>query len=127
VVRGRVALIGDASGSVDAITGEGLCVSFQQAISLADALETGNLTSYQLEHRRLLRRPEFMSRLMLSMDQFGWLRERALAALSAKPSVFSALLASHVGALSPAESLFKGILPLGWRMLVEPPAGNVLQ
>lgn len=127
VIRGRVALIGDASGSVDAITGEGLCVSFQQAISLANALETGNLASYQLEHRRLLRRPEFMSRLMLSLDQFGWLRERALAALSAKPSVFSTLLAAHVGAISPAESLFKGILPLGWRMLVEPQARTVLQ
>jgi flavin-dependent dehydrogenase len=127
VIRGRVALIGDASGSVDAITGEGLCVSFQQAISLANALETGNLASYQLDHRRLLRRPEFMSRLMLSLDRFGWLREHALAALSAKPSVFSTLLAAHVGALSPAESLFKGILPLGWRMLVEPPTGNVLE
>jgi menaquinone-9 beta-reductase len=127
VVRGRVALIGDASGSVDAITGEGLCVSFQQAISLANALETGNLASYQLEHRRLLRRPEFMSRLMLSLDQFGWVRERALGALSAKPSVFSTLLAAHLGALSPVESLLKGILPLGWQMLVEPQARTVLQ
>jgi menaquinone-9 beta-reductase len=127
VVRGRVALIGDASGSVDAITGEGLCVSFQQAISLANALETGDLALYQLEHRRLLRRPELMARLILSLDQFGWLRERALGALSAKPSVFSTLLAAHVGSLSPAESLFKGILPLGWRMLVEPQGRTVLQ
>ena len=35
VYRGNIALIGDASGSVDAITGEGLCLSFQQAIALA--------------------------------------------------------------------------------------------
>jgi 2-polyprenyl-6-methoxyphenol hydroxylase-like FAD-dependent oxidoreductase len=127
VVRGRVALIGDASGSVDAITGEGLCLSFQQAMALANALETDNLASYQVEHRRLLRRPAFMARLMLSLDEFGWLRERALGALSANPSAFSTLLATHVGTLSPAESLFKGILPLGWRMLVESQARTVLQ
>lgn len=127
VVRGRVALIGDASGSVDAITGEGLCVSFQQAMALANALETDNLASYQVEHRRLLRRPALMARLMLSLDEFGWLRERALGALSAKPSAFSTLLAAHVGAVSPARSLFKGILPLGWRMLVESQARTVLQ
>src|SRR5205823_12331675 len=51
VALGRVALIGDASGSVDAITGEGLCVSFQQAMALANALETGNLATYRAEHR----------------------------------------------------------------------------
>lgn len=127
VVRGRVALIGDASGSVDAITGEGLCVSFQQAMALASALESGNLASYELEHARLLRRPAVMARLMLSLDQFAWVRERALGALSAKPSALSTLLAAHVGALSPAESLFKGVLPLGWRMFVGPQARTGLQ
>lgn len=122
VVRGRVALLGDASGSVDAITGEGLCLSFQQAIALARALDTGHLASYQAEHRRLLRRPVLMARLMLCLDEFGWLRQRALRAFSATPSAFSTLLATHVGALSPAESFFKGVLPLGWRMLLEPQA-----
>ena len=34
VSRGRTILIGDASGSVDAITGEGLSLSFHQAIAL---------------------------------------------------------------------------------------------
>jgi flavin-dependent dehydrogenase len=41
VYRDRVALIGDASGSVDAITGEGLCLSFHQATALADAFASG--------------------------------------------------------------------------------------
>ncbi len=35
VCRGNVALIGDASGTVDAITGEGLGLSFSQAVVLA--------------------------------------------------------------------------------------------
>ena len=33
VTRGNVALIGDASGSVDAITGEGLAIGFRQAVA----------------------------------------------------------------------------------------------
>lgn len=47
----------------DAITGEGLGLSFRQAIALADALETGDLEKYQSAHRRLARRPHLMSRL----------------------------------------------------------------
>jgi flavin-dependent dehydrogenase len=47
VSRGNVALVGDASGSVDAITGEGLCLLFQHALSLADALAAGDLALYQ--------------------------------------------------------------------------------
>jgi hypothetical protein len=60
-----------------------------------------------------------IARLMLSLDECAWLRERALRAFSATPSAYSTLLAAHVGALSPAKSLFKGILPLGWHMLLE--------
>ena len=38
VTQGRVALLGDASGTVDAVTGEGLHLAFRQANALADAL-----------------------------------------------------------------------------------------
>jgi flavin-dependent dehydrogenase len=38
VCRGNVALVGDASGYVDAITGEGLAVAFHQAAALVEAL-----------------------------------------------------------------------------------------
>src|SRR5262249_4439178 len=61
VYRGNVALIGDASGSVDAITGEGLCMSFQQAAALGQALAAGDLRQYQQDHRRVARRPSFMA------------------------------------------------------------------
>jgi hypothetical protein len=37
VTRERVALIGDASGSVDALTGEGMSLAFRQAFALAEA------------------------------------------------------------------------------------------
>ena len=117
VARGRVALIGDASGSVDAITGEGLCLSFHQALALADSLASGDLAAYESQHRRLFRRPALMASLMLSLDRLPRLRARVLRALAANPAVFSTLLAMHIGAVSRAEFVRCGMLPLGWEML----------
>jgi menaquinone-9 beta-reductase len=116
VCRGRVALIGDASGSVDAITGEGLSIAFRQAPALADALAADDLERYQSEHRRIARRPEFMSAMMLTMAERPGLRLRALRAFDAKPSIFSRVLAAHVGALSPLAVAAAGV-SLGWQML----------
>src|ERR1700751_2134119 len=65
VQRGNVALLGDASGSVDAITGEGLRLGFQQAFALADALQAGTLDGYQEVHRALQRRPLLVAGLMM--------------------------------------------------------------
>jgi len=96
VYRGNVALIGDASGSVDAITGEGLCISFQQAIALADSLAAGDLAPYQTAHRRLARRPTLMSKLMLTMDRRAWLRTPAFRAMAFEPRIFQALLSFHL-------------------------------
>ena len=118
VARGRVALIGDASGSVDAITGEGLSLAFQQAEALALALEAGDLRIYETEHRRAFRRPALMARLMLLMDRFPLIRHRALHALAAKPAIFSNLVAAHVAAERPtAELVTSAIIPLGFHMV----------
>ena len=117
VYRGRTILIGDASGSVDAITGEGMSLAFQQAIALADALVSGDLRSYEVEHRRLSRRPNVMARLMLTLDQWPALRRRVLRALESDPAIFRNLLAMHVGAISPADFLLHGMLPLGRQIL----------
>jgi flavin-dependent dehydrogenase len=97
VSRGNVALIGDASGSVDAITGEGLCLLFQQAVALAAAFEAGDLAGYDAEHRRIGRRPAFMGDLMLMLDGRRGLRNVAMAAMAACPTIFARLLAMHVG------------------------------
>ena len=100
VVSDRVALIGDASGSVDAITGEGLCLAFQQAEALADAMSAGDLASYPATHRRIALRPRIMADLMLTMDRWPLVRRRALRAMAQRPQAFARLLAGHVGALS---------------------------
>jgi flavin-dependent dehydrogenase len=116
VCGGRVALIGDASGSVDAITGEGLSIAFQQAAALADAIAAGDLAGYQDAHRRIARRPELMAALLLTMGSQAFLRRRALRALASRPAMFSKILAGHVGCLTPLGMAAAG-LGLGWQML----------
>jgi flavin-dependent dehydrogenase len=113
VARGNVALVGDASGTVDAITGEGLCLAFQQAAALADAIEAGDLGRYEAAHRRLARRPVFMADFMLTLDRRPRLQKRALAALASRPRLFTDLLATHVGKLS-LPGLVKTGIALGW-------------
>ena len=115
--RGNVILLGDASGSVDAITGDGLRLGFEQAPLLARALRASDLTAYEAAHRRLLRRPSFMAHLMLSLDGRAWLRKRVLRALAAEPRIFAKQLAMHVGELSPAAFARCAMLPLGWGIL----------
>lgn len=116
VANGRVALIGDASGTVDAVTGEGLCLAFRQALALADALAADDLESYTRAHARIVRQTRVMARLLLLMDQRAWLRHRVLETLAANPGLFRQLLAAHVRTIAPLESLRTG-LALGFRLI----------
>jgi menaquinone-9 beta-reductase len=116
VTKSKIALIGDASGSVDAISGEGLCLGFRQALALADAMERQDLNRYESVHRHLALRPRFMADFMLTMDRWPRLRRRALPALAAHPDLFGGLLAMHVGAAGKA-AFAADCLELGWRML----------
>lgn len=113
VWRGNVALIGDASGTVDAITGEGMGLAFSQAVALADAFVSGDLATYQAAHRRLALRPLCMARLMLTLDGRPRLQRRTLQVFQKQPHVFRRLLELHVGTLSPLHVAVDG-LTLGW-------------
>ena len=116
VTKGNFALIGDASGSVDAITGEGLCLSFRHAALLATSLAAGDLSLYESAHPKLVLRPRMMAELMLTMDRWPLVRRRALSALSASTTTFERMLAMHVGALGLRE-MAAGGLTLGWHLL----------
>jgi len=116
VWRGNVALIGDASGTVDAITGEGLGLAFSQAVALARYLESGDLQRYQIEHRRLALRPLWMARLMLTLDRRPWLQHRTLQVFQQRPEVFRRFLELHVGVVPPLHVVRDG-LTLGWGLL----------
>jgi flavin-dependent dehydrogenase len=117
LARNRVVLTGDASGSVDAVTGEGMCLAFQQAPKLVEALQSGDFEAYEKWHRKALARPMFMAELMLTLDRLPWMRERTIRALSAQSDIFASMLAMHVGEISPVDFVRRGILPLGWQLL----------
>jgi flavin-dependent dehydrogenase len=117
VARGRVALVGDASGSVDAVTGHGLSLAFQQALFLAEAFERGSLAHYESAHRKIAVMPALMTHLMLLMERNTWVRRRALCLFENKPGLFSKLLSIHAGAL-PLSSLTVGeMVDFGWKLL----------
>lgn len=116
VTRGNVALVGDASGGVDAITGEGLRLGFRQALALAEAMERSDLPGYERAHWELARRPLRMGKLMLLLGRNERLRQRSFAALASYPQLFEGLLAMHVGRATRAQMLATG-LQLGWQFL----------
>jgi len=97
VTRGNVALVGDASGSVDAITGEGLALAFRQSLLLAESLHAGGLALYASRHAATLALPRRMAKLMLVFDRHPRLRSRILQAFAARPMLFRDLLAVHLG------------------------------
>lgn len=113
ITRGSMALVGDAAGTVDPITGEGMCLAFEQSLALADALAAGDLTRYETGHTRLARRPIRMARFLLTLDRSTWLRSRVLAAFSARPELFGDLLAAHLGRLD-LPQLAATAAALGW-------------
>jgi len=116
VYSGNVALVGDASGGVDAITGEGLRLAFQQAIALADAMERGDLPSYARTHRGLARKPALVGDLLLTLATNDRLRARSLHMLAKRPMLFARLLAVHTGRAALGDLLSAGA-HLGWRLL----------
>ncbi len=117
VTAGNVALTGDASGSADAVTGEGIGLSFRQALLLAEAIAVDNLAIYEAGHPAIQRMPHLMSRVMLRMDAWPWLRERAMRLLSGQPQLFAHLLAVHLGERSLGDFLLRDAPALGWRLL----------
>ncbi len=115
VFREHVALVGDASGGVDAITGQGLFLAFSQALALAKAFEAGDLARYEAAHRRLAQRPAVMARLLLALDGRPRLRRRVMQVFGDEPRLFARLLAAHVGVASPADCAVDS-LRFGWRL-----------
>jgi len=116
VQHGNTALIGDASGSVDAITGEGLSLAFAQALRLAECMKAGDLRPYEAAHRELLRMPNIMSRVLLWMGDNQSLRARTMRAFTREPGLFAHLLGVHSGALRGSRTAIPA-LRLGWELL----------
>lgn len=117
VYNGHVALIGEAAGSMDAITGEGLSMAFRQAIALAAAMRLNCMDQYQAAHNQITRTPRNMARLLITMDGRERFRHRVLGALQRQHEAFESMLDIHIGAKSPFEFGVGQALRLGWNLL----------
>ncbi|HEY2737586.1 MAG TPA: NAD(P)/FAD-dependent oxidoreductase [Thermoanaerobaculia bacterium] len=115
VVRGNLALVGDAAGYLDAITGEGLAVAFHEAAALVAS--RGDLSAYAAAWRRINRLPNAMTSFMLFLERRPRLRARAIRALAAEPALFSRLLGIHARTLPPRKLGLDGALRLAWRLV----------
>jgi flavin-dependent dehydrogenase len=108
VVKGAIALTGDASGYVDPITGEGLGLAFRHAEVLALAVHSGDLTLYEREHRLAGTAHRRLTMLLLAVQRRPRLRRRVIRALSVAPLVFARALDAHNGSAS-----WSGVLSAG--------------
>ena len=100
-VAGRVLLVGDAGGYVDALTGEGIALGLAQARSAVAAVTAGDPSRYEAEARRLGRKHELLTHALLRATAAAPLRRRIVPAAARLPRVFAAAvnqLASPIGA-----------------------------
>jgi flavin-dependent dehydrogenase len=119
--RGRVALVGDAAGYLDAVTGEGMAIAFREALALAPALVAGELDGYARASKRLRRVPESLTELVLALTRRPALRHRAVRALAADPALFGRALGA-LGAGRPLRTVGIGAaLRFGLRLLLPAP------
>lgn len=114
---GRVALVGDAAGYLDALTGEGLCLGLRQAESLADCILTGRISDYPKEHRAIKFRHNLTVSGLLWLVHQPKLRERVFSALIAAPGQFSALLRFAVEEASWASLVCPDSAKFVWKLL----------
>lgn len=95
VEQNGLILSGDASGYVDAITGEGLSIAFHQAAALGEWVTTGAHGAYRERCAAIRRLPDNMTRLLLFLQRRPWLRRTAFRALGRRPGLFKEFLAVH--------------------------------
>ncbi len=90
---GRVALVGDAAGYFDALTGQGLDLSFASSSALVDVIRAGeSLDEYERAYRRLVRRYRATVELVLHVVRRRASRAGMVRLLRAHPSLFGRLL-----------------------------------
>ena len=116
IARGRVLLVGDASGYLDAITGEGLSLAFASAAALVEATVGDDVTAYARAWARARRQHIALTRLVLWVAAHPSLRRRVIRALSGSPDAFRAFLALNTGAWGWGRAL-PGVGKLGFRLL----------
>jgi flavin-dependent dehydrogenase len=101
-----VALVGDAAGYLDAISGEGLALGFASAVALVERFASGELWRYPRDHARLARAYYGVTYAMLALSRRPRLRRASISYLSRRPQLFSDLLGIAAGsAVVPTSAL----------------------
>ena len=98
---GRVLLVGDAAGYVDALTGEGVALALGQAGAAVRAIVADDVAGYEGEWRRVTRRYRWLTSGLVVVTTPKPLRGAIVPAARALPPVFSLAvnaLARPVGA-----------------------------
>ena len=87
-VAGRVLLVGDAAGYVDALTGEGIGLALAQAEAATGCLAAGRPEDYEQAWRRITREHRIMTGALLWCAGRPELRRVLVPAAAALPGVF---------------------------------------
>jgi flavin-dependent dehydrogenase len=85
---GRVLLVGDAAGYVDALTGEGLGIAFGAAQLLVESVLGERPEDYDRRWRRMSRRYRLLTAAVLRASAMPALRPRIVPAAAQFPTVF---------------------------------------
>lgn len=92
----NIALVGDAAGYLDALTGEGVSLGFCSAQALVQVIARGApLQDYERAYRRLSRAYYRSTEMVLWMGQRPPVRRAVIALLARHPRIFSRILALH--------------------------------
>ena len=91
-VAGRVLLVGDAAGYVDALTGEGLGIAFGGAEVLVKSILDDNPGDYDRQWRQMSRRYRFLTAGLLEASGIKPVRSLIVPAAEAMPKAFSGIV-----------------------------------
>jgi flavin-dependent dehydrogenase len=89
---GRVLLVGDAAGYVDALTGEGLGIAFSAAELLVGCVVAGRAADYDRLWRHMSRRYRALTAATLQASAHPAVRSRVVPAATRLPTIFTALV-----------------------------------
>ncbi|MFZ3268626.1 MAG: NAD(P)/FAD-dependent oxidoreductase [Mycobacterium sp.] len=89
---GRVLLVGDAAGYVDALTGEGLGLAFGAAELLVDCVLANRTEDYDRCWRQLTRRYRLLTAALLQASAYAPARSRIVPAAVAMPTAFTRIV-----------------------------------
>ncbi|GAA3030416.1 NAD(P)/FAD-dependent oxidoreductase [Streptosporangium longisporum] len=89
-VAGRVLLVGDAAGYVDALTGEGVSLALTSARLLVDCLRAGTPEAYEPAWRRLSRRHRMLTGALVGTRRYRTAGRLIVPAARRMPALFGA-------------------------------------